>query len=139
MKWCYRCLCDFGLQDSGPYCKMTSENFFNLPLNIYIIILGISLFILMLSLIFCCYLFRSRGQKNLSLSSLSPDTSSSSSRESPRRSQASRETRSLQCILAVPWASSRVGCAWNTSQGRCLGGTDPSVDLLLHPALTRDT
>ncbi|MED6244340.1 hypothetical protein ATANTOWER_005448 [Ataeniobius toweri] len=39
---------------------MTSENFFNLPLNIYIIILGIGLFILMLSLIFCCYLFRLR-------------------------------------------------------------------------------
>uniref|UniRef100_A0A3Q2PU43 Si:dkey-51a16.9 n=1 Tax=Fundulus heteroclitus TaxID=8078 RepID=A0A3Q2PU43_FUNHE len=49
-KWC---LCDFGLQDPAHYCKMTTENLFNLPLNIYIIILGIGLFILMLSLIFC--------------------------------------------------------------------------------------
>lgn len=37
---------------------MSSEEIFHLPLNVYIIILGIGLFILMLSLIFCCYLFR---------------------------------------------------------------------------------
>ncbi|KAM4730146.1 RING finger protein 122-like isoform 1-T1 [Anableps anableps] len=62
VQWCYGCLCDFGLQHSTPDCKMTTENLFNLPLNIYIIILGIGLFILMLSLIFCCYLFRLRRQ-----------------------------------------------------------------------------
>ncbi|KAM7408158.1 hypothetical protein PAMA_002039 [Pampus argenteus] len=56
------CLCDFGLQKSDPYCTMTSEELFHLPLNVYIIILGIGLFILMLSLIFCCYLFRLRRQ-----------------------------------------------------------------------------
>ncbi|XP_054885530.1 RING finger protein 122-like isoform X1 [Poeciliopsis prolifica] len=60
--WCYGCLCDFELQDFVPDCKMTSESFFNLPLNIYIIILSIGLFIFMLSLIFCCYLFRLRRQ-----------------------------------------------------------------------------
>uniref|UniRef100_A0A7N8Y031 RING finger protein 122-like n=1 Tax=Mastacembelus armatus TaxID=205130 RepID=A0A7N8Y031_9TELE len=54
--------CDLGLQNSHPYCKMTSEELFHLPLNIYIIILGIGLFILMLSLTFCCYLFRLRRQ-----------------------------------------------------------------------------
>ncbi len=52
------CLCDLGLQNVDPYCKMTSEELFHLPLNVYIIILGIGTFILMLSLIFCCYLFR---------------------------------------------------------------------------------
>uniref|UniRef100_A0A3B5LCW3 RING finger protein 122 n=1 Tax=Xiphophorus couchianus TaxID=32473 RepID=A0A3B5LCW3_9TELE len=56
--WCYGCLCDFELQDFVPDCKMTSESLFNLPLNTYIILLGIGLFILMLSLIYCCYLFR---------------------------------------------------------------------------------
>ncbi len=52
------CLCNLWLQNVDPYCKMTSEELFHLPLNVYIIILGIGLFILMLSLIFCCYLFR---------------------------------------------------------------------------------
>lgn len=56
------CLCNLGLQNVDPYCKMTSEELFYLPLNVYIIILGIGLFILMLSLIFCCYLFRLRRQ-----------------------------------------------------------------------------
>lgn len=46
------------LDCSHLYCKMTSEELFHLPLNIYISILGVGLFILMLSLIFCCYLFR---------------------------------------------------------------------------------
>ncbi|XP_074532393.1 RING finger protein 122-like isoform X2 [Halichoeres trimaculatus] len=41
---------------------MSSEELFHLPLNVYIIVLGIGLFILMLSLIFCCYLFRLRRQ-----------------------------------------------------------------------------
>ncbi|KAF0027151.1 hypothetical protein F2P81_019892 [Scophthalmus maximus] len=57
-----RCLCDVGLQNSKLHCKMTSEELFHLPLNIYIIILSIGLFVLMLSLIFCCYLFRLRRQ-----------------------------------------------------------------------------
>uniref|UniRef100_A0A3Q2W8V9 Si:dkey-51a16.9 n=2 Tax=Haplochromini TaxID=319058 RepID=A0A3Q2W8V9_HAPBU len=52
--WNEKCL------NSDPYCKMTSETLHELPLNVYIIILGIGLFILMLSLIFCCYLFRYR-------------------------------------------------------------------------------
>ncbi|KAM9726271.1 RING finger protein 122-like isoform 1-T1 [Menidia menidia] len=55
-----RCLCNCGVQDSSPYRKMTSEQLFHLSLNVYIIILGIGLFILVLSLIFCCYLFRLR-------------------------------------------------------------------------------
>ncbi|XP_063348132.1 RING finger protein 122-like isoform X1 [Pelmatolapia mariae] len=58
--WCNGCLCNLGLQNSDPYYKMTSETLYELPLNVYIIILGIGLFILMLSLIFCCYLFRLR-------------------------------------------------------------------------------
>ncbi|CAB1435650.1 unnamed protein product [Pleuronectes platessa] len=62
VKWCNGCLCDLGLENSKLHCKMTSEDLFNLPLNIYIIILGIGLFILMLSLFFCCYLFRLRRQ-----------------------------------------------------------------------------
>lgn len=52
------CLCELGLQNFEPDCKMTSEELFHLPLNVYIITLGIGLFILMLSLTFCCYLFR---------------------------------------------------------------------------------
>ncbi|XP_061601537.1 RING finger protein 122-like [Cololabis saira] len=62
IQWCYGCQCEFGLQASDPHCRMTSEPVFSLPLNVYIIILGIGLFILMLSLIFCCYLFRLRRQ-----------------------------------------------------------------------------
>nr|XP_046256983.1 RING finger protein 122-like isoform X2 [Scatophagus argus] len=62
VQWCNGCLCDLVLQNIDPYCKMTSEELFHLPLNVYIIILGIGLFILMLSLIFCCYLFRLRRQ-----------------------------------------------------------------------------
>uniref|UniRef100_A0A4W6BYW9 Si:dkey-51a16.9 n=1 Tax=Lates calcarifer TaxID=8187 RepID=A0A4W6BYW9_LATCA len=62
LRWCWWCLCDLRLKNSNPYCRMTSEVLFHLPLNIYIIILGIGLFILMLSLIFCCYLFRLRRQ-----------------------------------------------------------------------------
>uniref|UniRef100_A0A3B5KE51 RING finger protein 122 n=1 Tax=Takifugu rubripes TaxID=31033 RepID=A0A3B5KE51_TAKRU len=45
------------------YCNMTSEELFHLPLNVYIIILGIGLFILMLSLLFCCYMSRHRQQR----------------------------------------------------------------------------
>ncbi|XP_055358197.1 RING finger protein 122-like isoform X2 [Betta splendens] len=56
------CLCELGLRNSDPHCKMTSEELFHLPLNVYIITLGIGLFILMLSLTFCCYLFRLRRQ-----------------------------------------------------------------------------
>lgn len=46
------------LQVLSRHCSMTSEELFHLPLNIYIIILGIGLFILMLSLLFCCYMSR---------------------------------------------------------------------------------
>ncbi|TNN65402.1 RING finger protein 122 [Liparis tanakae] len=62
VQWCNGCLCDLGLQNSDRYCKMTSEELFQLPLNVYIIILGIGLFILMLTLIFCCYMLRLRRQ-----------------------------------------------------------------------------
>uniref|UniRef100_A0A668AMY2 RING finger protein 122 n=1 Tax=Myripristis murdjan TaxID=586833 RepID=A0A668AMY2_9TELE len=41
---------------------MMSE-IYHLPLNVYVIILGIGLFIFMLSLIFCCYLFRYNATK----------------------------------------------------------------------------
>ncbi|ROL49561.1 RING finger protein 122 [Anabarilius grahami] len=37
---------------------MTTDITGRLPLNVYVIILGIGLFIFMLSMIFCCYLFR---------------------------------------------------------------------------------
>uniref|UniRef100_A0A4W5P667 Si:dkey-51a16.9 n=1 Tax=Hucho hucho TaxID=62062 RepID=A0A4W5P667_9TELE len=39
------------------FLNMTSEDIYHLPLNMYVIILGIGLFIFMLSLIFCCYMF----------------------------------------------------------------------------------
>ncbi|XP_038816174.1 RING finger protein 24-like isoform X2 [Salvelinus namaycush] len=35
---------------------------YHLPLNVYVIVLGIGLFVFMLSLIFCCYLFRLKQQ-----------------------------------------------------------------------------
>ncbi|CAG00364.1 unnamed protein product, partial [Tetraodon nigroviridis] len=38
--------------------NMTPEELFHLPLNIYIIILGVGLFILMLCLLFCCSMSR---------------------------------------------------------------------------------
>ncbi|MEQ2218602.1 hypothetical protein XENOCAPTIV_005546 [Xenoophorus captivus] len=50
--------------------------------------------------------------------SLSPDTSSHPSRGTPRHPLASRETKSLQCVLGLLL----VGCAANTSQGRHPGG-----------------
>lgn len=53
---CTGCLCGVGLQRS--HCDMSSEDLYHLPLNIYVIVLGIGLFIFMLSVIFCCYLFR---------------------------------------------------------------------------------
>lgn len=62
VRWCNGCLCGLRSQISDPYGKMTSEDIYNLPLNVYVIILGIGLFIFMLSLIFCCYMFRLRRQ-----------------------------------------------------------------------------
>ncbi|MEQ2179042.1 hypothetical protein GOODEAATRI_020452 [Goodea atripinnis] len=59
-----------------------------------------------------------RGGSRLSRdaqTSLSPDASSSSSGGSPRRSQASRETLSLQRVLGRPPGLLTVGRAWNTS------------------------
>ncbi|XP_062422706.1 RING finger protein 122-like isoform X2 [Pungitius pungitius] len=41
---------------------MSSEERLQLPLNFYITILGIGLFILILTFIFCCYMFRLRRQ-----------------------------------------------------------------------------
>uniref|UniRef100_A0A8C5FWW2 Zgc:175214 n=1 Tax=Gadus morhua TaxID=8049 RepID=A0A8C5FWW2_GADMO len=35
---------------------------YHLPLNVYVIVLGIGLFVFMLSLIFCCYIFRLKQQ-----------------------------------------------------------------------------
>ncbi|KTF84325.1 hypothetical protein cypCar_00028418, partial [Cyprinus carpio] len=43
---------------SDSFCKMTTDITGRLPINVYVIILGIGLFIFMLSMIFCCYLFR---------------------------------------------------------------------------------
>lgn len=51
------CLCGSASRRSEHYCSMTSE-IYHLPLNVYVIVLGIGLFVFMLSLIFCCYLFR---------------------------------------------------------------------------------
>uniref|UniRef100_A0A3B4VIA5 Zgc:175214 n=1 Tax=Seriola dumerili TaxID=41447 RepID=A0A3B4VIA5_SERDU len=53
------CLCCS--QRSEHYCSMTSD-IYHLPLNVYVIVLGIGLFVFMLSLIFCCYLFRLKQQ-----------------------------------------------------------------------------
>uniref|UniRef100_A0A671PIV5 RING finger protein 122 n=1 Tax=Sinocyclocheilus anshuiensis TaxID=1608454 RepID=A0A671PIV5_9TELE len=47
-----------GLMITDKFCKMTTDITGRLPLNFYVIILGIGLFIFMLSMIFCCYLFR---------------------------------------------------------------------------------
>uniref|UniRef100_A0A8C2JS80 Si:dkey-51a16.9 n=1 Tax=Cyprinus carpio TaxID=7962 RepID=A0A8C2JS80_CYPCA len=47
---------------SDSFCKMTTDITGRLPINVYVIILGIGLFIFMLSMIFCCYLFRLRRQ-----------------------------------------------------------------------------
>ncbi|XP_066549504.1 RING finger protein 122 isoform X2 [Amia ocellicauda] len=60
-QWCTGCACSLGLKSSDEYCKMSAE-IYDLPLNVYVIILGIGLFIFMLSMIFCCYLFRLRRQ-----------------------------------------------------------------------------
>ena len=54
--------------------------------------------------------------------SLSPATSSSSSGGTPRHSQASRETYSLQHVLGLPRDLLPVGHARNTSSGRHPGG-----------------
>uniref|UniRef100_H3CWY5 Si:dkey-51a16.9 n=1 Tax=Tetraodon nigroviridis TaxID=99883 RepID=H3CWY5_TETNG len=43
--------------------NMTPEELFHLPLNIYIIILGVGLFILMLCLLFCCSMSRHRRRR----------------------------------------------------------------------------
>ncbi|KAG7223842.1 hypothetical protein INR49_026525 [Caranx melampygus] len=56
-QWCNGCLCGLGSHRSEHYCSMTSD-IYHLPLNVYVIVLGIGLFVFMLSLIFCCYLFR---------------------------------------------------------------------------------
>uniref|UniRef100_A0A3Q1GJH1 Zgc:175214 n=1 Tax=Acanthochromis polyacanthus TaxID=80966 RepID=A0A3Q1GJH1_9TELE len=60
-QWCNGCLCGLGSQRSEHYCSMTSD-IYHLPLNVYVIVLGIGLFVFMLSLIFCCYLFRLKQQ-----------------------------------------------------------------------------
>ncbi|XP_028323935.1 RING finger protein 122-like [Gouania willdenowi] len=59
VRLCDRCL---GLHSPNQDCNMTSEALFHLPLNVYIVILGIGLVILTFSLIFCCYLFRLRRE-----------------------------------------------------------------------------
>lgn len=51
------CLCGSPSWRSEHYCSMMSD-IYQLPLNVYVIVLGIGLFVFMLSLIFCCYLFR---------------------------------------------------------------------------------
>uniref|UniRef100_A0A3B3ZPB0 GABA(C) receptor n=1 Tax=Periophthalmus magnuspinnatus TaxID=409849 RepID=A0A3B3ZPB0_9GOBI len=66
-----------------------------------------------------------RGGSSLSRdsqTSLTPDTSSSSSGGTPRRSQPSRETWSLQRVLGLPRGLLLVGHAQNTSLGRRPGG-----------------
>uniref|UniRef100_A0AAZ1Y5K6 RING finger protein 122 n=1 Tax=Oreochromis aureus TaxID=47969 RepID=A0AAZ1Y5K6_OREAU len=60
-QWCNGCQCGLGSQRSEHYCSMGSD-IYHLPLNVYVIVLGIGLFVFMLSLIFCCYLFRFQGQ-----------------------------------------------------------------------------
>ncbi|XP_016124770.1 RING finger protein 122-like [Sinocyclocheilus grahami] len=59
-QWCNGCLCGLGLQHSD--CDMSEEDIYRLPLNVYVIVLGIGMFIFMLSVIFCCYLLRLKQQ-----------------------------------------------------------------------------
>ncbi|XP_021166469.1 RING finger protein 122 [Fundulus heteroclitus] len=61
LQWCNGCPCGLSFHRSEHYCSMTSD-IYHLPLNIYVIVLGIGLFVFMLSLIFCCYLFRLKQQ-----------------------------------------------------------------------------
>uniref|UniRef100_A0A674EMX0 Zgc:175214 n=1 Tax=Salmo trutta TaxID=8032 RepID=A0A674EMX0_SALTR len=56
-KWRHRTPCWFS---SLLITKMDTT--YHLPLNVYVIVLGIGLFVFMLSLIFCCYLFRLKQQ-----------------------------------------------------------------------------
>lgn len=51
------CLCGSASRRFEHFCSMSSD-IYHLPLNVYVIVLGIGLFVFMLSLIFCCYLFR---------------------------------------------------------------------------------
>uniref|UniRef100_A0A3P9H0K6 RING finger protein 122 n=1 Tax=Oryzias latipes TaxID=8090 RepID=A0A3P9H0K6_ORYLA len=60
-QWSNGCLCSLGRQCSEHDYSMTSD-IYHLPLNVYVIVLGIGLFVFMLSLIFCCYLFRLKQQ-----------------------------------------------------------------------------
>lgn len=54
--------CGLGLQHFEKYCGLSKmDTTYHLPLNVYVIVLGIGLFVFMLSLIFCCYLFRYAG------------------------------------------------------------------------------
>uniref|UniRef100_A0A3Q2Y5W2 Zgc:175214 n=1 Tax=Hippocampus comes TaxID=109280 RepID=A0A3Q2Y5W2_HIPCM len=55
------CLVGLNSLSSEHDCSMTSD-MYHLPLNVYVIVLGIGLFVFMLSLIFCCYLFRLKQQ-----------------------------------------------------------------------------
>uniref|UniRef100_A0A8C7PYS6 RING finger protein 122 n=1 Tax=Oncorhynchus mykiss TaxID=8022 RepID=A0A8C7PYS6_ONCMY len=55
--------CGLGLQHFEKYCGHSKmDTTYHLPLNVYVIVLGIGLFVFMLSLIFCCYLFRLKQQ-----------------------------------------------------------------------------
>ncbi|KAJ3610867.1 hypothetical protein NHX12_022957 [Muraenolepis orangiensis] len=58
VKWCNGCLCGTGTQSSDFKCNMNTPDLYHLPLNIYIIVVSIALFVFLLSLLFCCYLFR---------------------------------------------------------------------------------
>ncbi|KAJ8014197.1 hypothetical protein DPEC_G00037750 [Dallia pectoralis] len=57
---CNGCLCGLGSLNSDHNGRMTQYVPYQLPVNVYVIILGIGFFIFMLSLIFCCYMFRLR-------------------------------------------------------------------------------
>uniref|UniRef100_A0A4W5L395 Zgc:175214 n=1 Tax=Hucho hucho TaxID=62062 RepID=A0A4W5L395_9TELE len=50
-----------------PYINIKMDTTYHLPLNVYVIVLGIGLFVFMLSLIFCCYLFRYVGIKQIKI------------------------------------------------------------------------
>ncbi|NXQ54872.1 RN122 protein, partial [Anthoscopus minutus] len=49
------CSCSLGLINPTKPCTMPPITFQDLPLNIYMVILGTGIFIFVLSLIFCCY------------------------------------------------------------------------------------
>ncbi|XP_047011358.1 RING finger protein 122 isoform X1 [Ictalurus punctatus] len=52
---CVGCFCSLGSIFSNKSCAMPPVTFQDLPINIYMVIIGTGIFVFVLSLIFCCY------------------------------------------------------------------------------------